>query len=115
MIVGHLQQLEVMKVNHPEASEAAVQVPISQKEGWEGHVMRVFHVAPGGHTPRHQHPWPHINFVLQGQATLHLNGEDHPISAGSYAFVPAGALHQFRNTGAESLSFICIVPEEGHQ
>jgi len=33
------------------------------------------------------------------------------MTAGAYAFVPAGAEHQFRNVGPETFRFICIVPE----
>ena len=75
--------------------------------------MRLFDVAPGGHTPRHAHDWPHINFVAAGRGELHLDGEDHKLEAGSYAYVPAGLTHQFRNNGDEVFSFICIVPEHG--
>lgn len=115
MIVAHVKDAEKKVVNHPEAKEATMKVLISQKEGWDGHVMRIFEVEPGGCTPRHQHPWPHINYIIRGSATLHLNGEDNHLTAGSYAFVPAGSLHQFQNTGNETFEFMCIVPEEGHQ
>jgi quercetin dioxygenase-like cupin family protein len=76
--------------------------------------MRVFELEPGGFTPRHQHPWPHINYVVQGNGTLYLNGQENPIEAGSYAYVPGNELHQFQNTSNEVLKFICIVPSEGH-
>ncbi len=88
-------------------------VLVSPADGWDGWVMRLFDIGPGGHTPRHTHDWPHINVVLSGRGELHLDGEDHPLEAGSYAFVPAGLTHQFRNAGAETFSFVCIVPEEG--
>jgi quercetin dioxygenase-like cupin family protein len=88
-------------------------VLISPAEGWEGWVMRLFEIGPGGHTPRHRHDWPHINFVAEGSGELHLDGEDLAIEKGSAAFVPAGVLHQFTNTGDGPLSFVCIVPEEG--
>jgi quercetin dioxygenase-like cupin family protein len=114
MSIGHKENLEKKPVTHPEAKEATMQVLISPNEGWEGYVMRIFEVAPGGFTPRHNHPWPHINYIIRGKATLHLNGEENALSPGSYAYVPAGALHQFRNTGDEPFEFICIVPEEGH-
>ena len=115
MIVAHKKEIEKKVVTHPEAKDATMQVLISPAEGWEGHVMRVFEVAPGGFTPRHDHPWPHINYIIRGTATLFLKGEEHPLSAGSYAFIPAGSRHQFQNTGNEPFEFICIVPEEGHQ
>jgi quercetin dioxygenase-like cupin family protein len=88
-------------------------VLVSPAEGWEGWVMRLFDVEPGGHTPRHAHDWPHINFVAAGRGELYLDGEEHALAAGSYAYVPAGLIHQFRNTGDEVFSFVCIVPERG--
>ena len=114
MIVGHKSQLQKTKVTHPEAKDATMQVLISPQEGWEGYVMRIFEVAPGGFTPKHDHPWPHINYVIRGKATLLLEGDLQALSAGSYAYVPAGTLHQFQNTGEEPFELMCIVPEEGH-
>lgn len=88
-------------------------VLVSPAEGWDGWVMRLFDVGPGGHTPRHRHDWPHINFVASGTGELFLDGETHPLAPGSYAYVPSGHEHQFRATGEETLSFVCIVPAEG--
>lgn len=115
MAIGHMKELEGVKMNHPAVKEATMKVAISPKEGWEGHVMRIMEVGPGGYTPKHNHPWPHINYVIEGNGSLLLEGEEQTIQAGSYAFVPPGELHQFKNTGNETLKFICIVPEEGHQ
>ena len=42
-------------------------VLVSPADGWDGWVMRLFDVDPGGHTPRHAHDWPHINFVASGR------------------------------------------------
>ena len=88
-------------------------VLISPEDGWDGWVMRLFDVDPGGHTPKHAHDWPHINFVAAGRGELHLDGEDYALGAGSYAYVPAGHEHQFRAAADEPLSFVCIVPEAG--
>jgi len=82
-------------------------------DGWQGWAMRLFELAPGGHTPRHRHPWPHINYVTAGRGTLYVDGVDNAVAAGSFAFVPAGALHQFSNAGDDPFAFLCIVPEEG--
>jgi quercetin dioxygenase-like cupin family protein len=51
-------------------------VLISPEQGWDGWVMRLFDIDPGGHTPKHAHDWPHINFVASGRGELHLDGED---------------------------------------
>ncbi len=114
MIISHKDKVEKRLVTHPEAKDALMKVLISPLEGWEGYVMRVFEVEPGGYTPRHSHPWPHINYVISGRGKLFLDGKENEISGGSFAYVPSGQTHQFQNTGDEKLEFICIVPEEGH-
>jgi quercetin dioxygenase-like cupin family protein len=88
-------------------------VLVSPEEGWDGWVMRLFDIEPGGHTPKHAHDWPHINFVAAGRGVLCLDGADNALAAGSYAYVPAGHEHQFRAAADEPLSFVCIVPEAG--
>ena len=44
-----------------------------------------------------------------------VGGREHAVTSGSYAYVPAGSHHQFKNTGSGKFRFICIVPKEGHQ
>jgi len=113
MAVKHLSELTGTAVNHPAASNLLKKVAISPADGWDGYVLRVFELEAGGYSPRHTHDWPHINYVIAGQGTLHLAGTDHPVTAGSFAFVPGGQEHQFTNSGPEKFVFICIVPAEG--
>jgi quercetin dioxygenase-like cupin family protein len=113
MPIGRIDELEARTVAGEGVAGVVKRVPLSPDDGWDGYVMRVFDVEPGGHTPRHAHPWPHINYVIAGRGKLHIDGVDHEVTAGSYALVPAGARHQFANTGDDLFRFICIVPEEG--
>lgn len=115
MIVGHEKNLEAKKVDHPQVKGAAMKVPISPEEGWDGYVMRIMELEEGGYTPRHSHPWPHINYMIEGEGILHIDGEDKEVSAGSYAYVPSDVIHQFQNRGKGKFRFMCIVPEEGHK
>jgi len=115
MVVGNFNNLEATKVMSDAAKDAFMKVLISPKEGWEGYVMRVVELGDHGYSPKHQHPWPHINFVIEGEGSLQIGDEHHPLKAGVFAYVPADTLHQFSNTGEQTLKFICIVPEEGHQ
>ncbi len=114
MIVGNINKLQAKKVNHESAKDAYMKVLVSEKEGWDDYVMRVVEVEKDGYTPRHNHPWPHINFIIEGEGTIMINGKDHPVKAGGYAYVPSDALHQYKNTGDKVFKFICIVPKEGH-
>jgi len=113
MKVGHVRDLLGTQVNNPQVSGVVKKVLISPREGWDGYVMRLFELDSHGYTARHEHPWPHINFVVSGSGKLHIEGQDYALEAGSYAYVPGGKLHQFSNTGEDKLVFICIVPEEG--
>ncbi len=115
MIVSHKHKVQPVIIEHSEVKDAMMKVLLSPDQGWKGHVMRVFELGNEGHTPRHSHPWPHINYIISGKGILHLDGENHHLEAGSYAYVPAGKLHQFMNNGEEKFEFICIVPEEGHK
>ena len=113
MIVSHINNVEGLQVKDPQVNNAVKKMLISPREGWDGHVMRLFELGEKGHTPKHSHPWPHINFVVKGKGTLHLAGKDYELKEGSFAFVPGGKEHQFLNSGKDSLSLICIVPQEG--
>lgn len=113
MIVGHINDLTGIPMQGPEVKGALKKVLVSPNEGWEGWTMRLFTLDADGFTPRHTHPWPHINYITGGQGLLYLDGREYEVAEGSFAYVPGGKLHQFRNNGQESFSFICIVPEEG--
>lgn len=114
-MVGHIKNLENIQLNGDAVKDASIQVLVSPKDGWEGHVLRVLHVEEGGFTPKHSHPWYHVNYVLEGEGELLIGDTINKLTAGSYAYVPGDTLHQFRNVGKQTFSFICIVIEEGHK
>ena len=113
MFISHIDTMEKKSLEGESLSKVIKQTAVGPEQGWEDYVMRVFTVGPGGHTPKHAHPWPHINYVLEGSGTLFHGGAESQIGTGSIAYVPEGTEHQFRNTGPDNLVFICIVPEEG--
>ena len=112
-VVGNKADVDARDMAGDGIEGVVKRVLVSPEEGWDGWVMRLFDVDPGGHTPKHAHDWPHINFVAAGRGVLCLDGADHALEAGSYAYVPAGDEHQFRAAADEPLSFVCIVPEAG--
>ncbi|WP_031513101.1 cupin domain-containing protein [Desulfofalx alkaliphila] len=113
MYVGNIKNIPSVKVDAPGVVNAVKQTLIGPEHGWEGWVMRLFTLGTGGNTPKHSHPWPHINYVVCGEGTVLMDGKEQPLTAGSVAYIPGGAEHQFKNTGENELAFICIVPEEG--
>jgi len=114
-MVGNVKDLEKVYMNSDTIKDVNMQVLVSPKEGWDSHVMRVFEVGVGGFTPQHQHPWEHINYILEGQGSLMIGEEVFPLQQGSYAYVPQNTIHQFKNVGDTVFKFICIVPTRGHK
>jgi quercetin dioxygenase-like cupin family protein len=83
---------------------------ISAEDGAPNFVMRVLEVEPGHSTPRHAHDWEHEVFVLAGEGAVMSGGGMTPIAVGSVVFVPPNEQHQFVNSGAGVLRFICCIP-----
>jgi quercetin dioxygenase-like cupin family protein len=83
---------------------------ITKDIGAERFAMRMFEVEPEGHTPLHSHEWEHEVFVLQGNGlVLGAQGEE-KIKHGDVIFMPPFEKHQFKNTGEDSLRFLCLIP-----
>ena len=112
-MVGHVAEVAGQPLSGQDIEKVVKRLLVGPSDGWQGWVLRLFELEAGGHTPRHDHPWPHINYITEGRGTLYLDGVDHEVDEGSFAYVPAEATHQFRNAGADTFAFICIVPEEG--
>ena len=72
--------------------------------------MRQFELEPGGHTPKHFHPYEHEIYVLEGQGTVVDGDRQRPLVAGDVVFVQPNDVHQFRNTGQGLLKMICLIP-----
>jgi quercetin dioxygenase-like cupin family protein len=113
MAVFHERDFKGIELQGEGIKDVVKKSLVSPKEGWKGQVMRVFEIGEGGHTPKHAHPWYHVNYILEGKGTLYFDGAEYEVEAGSYAYVPENVIHQFSNTGKGKLRFACIVPEEG--
>jgi mannose-6-phosphate isomerase-like protein (cupin superfamily) len=51
-------------------------------------------------------------FVYAGAGEVFHEGETFPVGPGHVAYIPAGTLHQFVNTGRDPLVFVCVVPRQ---
>ena len=108
-----VRSIESHKANDV-AMEGAVGVKmrmlIGPQDGATNFHMRQFEVTPGGHSPHHTHDFEHEVLILNGEATVKSETGDQPARAGDVIFVPANEKHQFQNTGAGPLTFICLIP-----
>jgi quercetin dioxygenase-like cupin family protein len=83
---------------------------IGERQGAPNFAMRQFEIAPGGHTPRHQHDYEHEIYVLEGSGAAVEGDRLHPLQAGDVVYVSPGDIHQFRNTGDVPLKMLCLIP-----
>ncbi len=79
-------------------------------DGAPVYALRLIEIAPGGHTPRHSHPYEHENFVVEGEGRVLINGEWRALRAGDVVFVPGDMEHTYENTGAVPFKFLCGIP-----
>ncbi|MFA7671154.1 MAG: cupin domain-containing protein [Sphaerochaetaceae bacterium] len=114
MFISHRNKIEKIKQESPALKNVDKQVLIGPKEGWADYVMRLFTLGGDSYTPKHQHPWPHIIYIVQGEGILFTEETENKVTGGSVAFVDQDKSHQVRNTSSDKeLIFICIVPKEG--
>ena len=66
-------------------------------------------IAPGAGAGRHTHPGEEISYVLEGTGELLIDGRPaRALKAGDGFIVPAGAVHDARNTGTRPLKVAAI-------
>ena len=110
MKVEHYESIPAEAIDMEGAQGCQVRWLIGEKDGAPNFAMRQFEVAPGGFTPRHQHPYEHEVFVLEGEGLVLEGDVEHPLSSGDVVFVKPDEIHQFRNTGNRPMKFLCVVP-----
>ncbi|MEX2112318.1 MAG: cupin domain-containing protein [Pirellulales bacterium] len=110
MRVNHYEVVSQVPVTMEGASGCQVRWLVDEQQGAPNFAMRQFEVAPGGHTPRHSHPYEHEVFVLEGTGVVYEGDREHRLAAGDVVLVVPGEVHQFKNTGEVPLKFLCLVP-----
>ena len=109
----HYKKIPISEVKESGAEGVKVRWLINKKnDGAENFAMRLFEIAPSGHTPKHSHSWEHEVFVLKGTGTVFCEGSESQLKPGYAVFVPPNAEHCFKNNGKRTLSFLCLVPHD---
>ncbi len=62
----------------------------------------------GAEARLHRHAQAEAYYILSGRGILTIEGEEQPLSAGTCAFIPAGAWHAARGVGAEPLRLLYV-------
>jgi quercetin dioxygenase-like cupin family protein len=110
-MIGHFSRVKPEPVEMEGAQGAQIRWLIAEREGAPNFYMRLFELAPGGHSPRHRHDYEHEIFILEGRGTALDAGQEKEIEPGSFLFIPPQAEHQLRNTGRSTLKFLCLIPK----
>lgn len=112
----YITSLEKVKKIIPEmagAKDIYKQIPISRENGAPTFSFRVFTINPGGHTPLHQHPFEHVNYIIEGRGTMVAENGEHELKKGDFVLVLPGEKHQYRNPSPiQPVIMICAVPKE---
>ena len=110
MKVQNSESIEQHDVQMEGATGCKVRQLVGEPDQAPNFAMRQFEVEPGGHTPRHQHPYEHEVYVLAGEGVVYERDTPHPLKVGDVVFVTPNEVHQFKNTGDTPLRFLCLIP-----
>ena len=112
MKIVNYSRIEAKDIEGKGAEGVKIRWLITGEDGAQNFAMRHFEIAPGGHTPFHEHEWEHEVFILSGEGIVREGDKEHRITAGDVIFAPAYEEHQFINTGTGTFSFLCLIPME---
>ncbi|QLG50090.1 cupin domain-containing protein [Natrinema halophilum] len=85
-------------------------VLIADDHGAPNFAIRRFVLEAGGEVPKHTNDVEHEQYVLEGEYTVGIDGEEHDVEPGDSLFIPAGTTHWYRNESDERGAFLCAVP-----
>ncbi len=83
---------------------------IAGKDHAPNFAMRVIELAPGAVFKPHHHPSEHEIYVLEGAGIVSSEQGEFEMRPGVVLFVAPEEVHGYRNTGADTLRFICVIP-----
>lgn len=110
MKIQSAQSVANVPVEMPGAVGCRVRWLVGQPDGAPNFAMRLFEVEPGGHTPKHSHPYEHEVYVLEGEGIVLEGDRERTFAAGDVIYVAPDDVHQFRNAAQSPLKFLCVVP-----
>ncbi|MFH1086052.1 MAG: cupin domain-containing protein [Chloroflexota bacterium] len=101
---------DVSEQDVPGCPGVTIRWAISKNVGAPNFALRVISVQPGAATEYHAHPWEHEVYVLEGGGRVRDSQGETAIGPGTCVYVAPDEIHNFSNTGATVLRFICVIP-----
>jgi mannose-6-phosphate isomerase-like protein (cupin superfamily) len=72
----------------------------------------LYRLPAGSEDPQQPHHEDEVYYVAQGRATIRVQDEDRPVSAGSIVYVPARVPHRFHSITEELVVLVFFAPAE---
>lgn len=111
MIIKSQDQVQQVAVDMEGAVGAKVQVLLGPEDHAPTMAMRIFELAPQGHTPYHSHAFEHEVMILDGDIAVVTPQGDVPVKPGDVMLVMPKETHQFKNcSDTKHARFMCLVP-----
>lgn len=92
---------------HPQHEQFYLQDVVTTQENPALSVHRG-RLAPGGQIYGHTHEQTETFYILQGQATCHLDQEQQQVGPGACIVAPPEVEHGLRNDGAEDVELMAL-------
>ena len=113
MIIKKIDDVPMQDVKMEGAKDVKVRVLFGPADEAPTFSMRVFELAPGGHTPFHTHSFEHEAVILDGDIAIVTEDGDKPVNEGDVLLIMPGDKHQFKNlSNTQGARFMCLVPVE---
>ncbi len=113
MLIKKIQQVPPKPVQMDGARDVNVRLIFGPDDKAPTIAMRVFEMAPSGHTPYHTHPFEHEILILSGEIAVATEKGPITLSPDNAILIAPGEPHQFKNlSNTQPASFLCLVPVE---
>jgi mannose-6-phosphate isomerase-like protein (cupin superfamily) len=76
-------------------------------------LTQFFGVIAPGRAPDHSHVYDEVIYVLEGQGTLHIDGEHEPVAAGTCIHLPPLREHSLENSGEGPMKVVAVFHPAG--
>lgn len=111
MIIKKANDVPATQVQMEGAKDVKVRVVFGPADSAPTFAMRIFELAPAGHTPFHTHAFEHEVVILDGDIAITTENGDKPVQKGDMVLVGPNEKHQFKNRSTtKEARFMCLVP-----
>jgi len=93
--------MERVTADDVSATEAVDGVDLKLMAGGENANVQEFTIAPGATVPEHDHPHEQVGYVVSGELTFRVDGEELVCGPGDSYAIPGGEPHAAENRGGE--------------